>query len=302
MPNEETEPVAVLVEDVGLVDPSCPRAGHVLIAGDEQVKPGLVPVVRDARRASRGRPSAMQSYPQSRRARWRDDLLCQERVCRDPVAPAAEDADVVDLKQEGRALSAIEGLLDHSRTTEPRLDDSGGDRHRNLWADEIDLDRVDWLAAVVDWIPEIELARLERPVNLAVLRLGRLDDSAGGVFQSDDGGPDRLARDAGDGPCQPERELGAGWNVEGGVDSLDGDGEVRGKVFGDVRVDADVRDPRSIVLDEHWLPRPGRHEDRSPVPAVVVLRLAHVQSRRVAVPCDQRGDTSRSAERVGSRR
>ena len=48
LPDKQPDRITVLVEDICLVDASCPDADHVLVALDHQVKPSLVPIGGDA--------------------------------------------------------------------------------------------------------------------------------------------------------------------------------------------------------------------------------------------------------------
>jgi hypothetical protein len=128
LPDEETELVADVVEDIGFVDtcasetsasrtrilPCCtayirlrvtltsrPNSNHVLIPINHQLQPRSIPIIRD---------------------------LCQERVCWDPIGTTTEHTLSVDLEEEGSAWLVLERLLDDlggSETDTVRLDSEG---------------------------------------------------------------------------------------------------------------------------------------------------------------------------------
>lgn len=77
-----------------LVHPPTPRANHVLMPRDEQLQPRAIPLPR---------------------------RIYDERVDRNPVAPAAEDGNVVDFEAEAGTWLIEERFLNDAQAPESNL-------------------------------------------------------------------------------------------------------------------------------------------------------------------------------------
>lgn len=63
-------------------------------------------------------------------------------------------------------------------------------------SEQSDLDRVDRLLSVMNWVPKVELTRLESPSDLSVFGFSALDDGSGGILERDDDSSGSLSLDA----------------------------------------------------------------------------------------------------------
>jgi hypothetical protein len=246
------------------------RVGRVHAAGEHEVLPdqhaelvagvveGLVLVhaaAPDAQHVHVGVDGLDDALAQALRAH-----AIQQQVLGNPVGAAGEELAAIDLEAEAQArLAGHRGLHQPQRA---QADAARVLRQRARAVDDARAQRVERLRAHADGPPQARLGHGQRGAGGRRRDAGRRDHPALGIEQF------VLELKRGGSP----RELGAQFQRRAAV------GEV------DLRAAVDVDDAGLPAMTADRAPRAAGQQHRTPVPAEVVLRLARMQPRAVAVP------------------